>query len=207
MKLGSLLCRLGVGAVVVVATASPVLAQSVVTACVTNSSGAVRVVFNGSLCKSNESPLSWNVAGQPGPPGPTGATGPAGLQGTPGDESVIAIGADDIKTTNSATVPSFGTIDIACASGKPSLVFTSADGYRGRDDVTTFNGSTQTSSFSVPSGLPTIYNTADAPSGKLVTAVIYKPGLGVWKLDVTLQPAQSAPFDKCSVMAVVTIAK
>ena len=37
-------------------------AQGVIYACASNSSGAIRVVFAGSNCKSNESPLQWNVA-------------------------------------------------------------------------------------------------------------------------------------------------
>jgi hypothetical protein len=39
----------------------------VIFACLNTATGAVRIVFGGSLCKANESPLQWNVAGQPGP--------------------------------------------------------------------------------------------------------------------------------------------
>src|SRR5262245_45907413 len=54
---------------------------AVVFACANISTGNVRVVFGGSECKPNESPLQWNVAGQPGPAGPLRPPGPRGEAG------------------------------------------------------------------------------------------------------------------------------
>jgi hypothetical protein len=45
-------------------------------ACYTKSGGALRVIDNSVAgCKSSETSLSWNVAGQQGPPGPAGISG------------------------------------------------------------------------------------------------------------------------------------
>ena len=53
-----------------------VLSQSsVITACKRNSTGAVRIVDDASLCRSSETAISWNTEGPPGPPGPPGPGG------------------------------------------------------------------------------------------------------------------------------------
>jgi len=54
-------------------------AADVINACITKSTGQVRIVATTGQCKSNEAPLSWNVAGPAGPAGPAGEPGPAGL--------------------------------------------------------------------------------------------------------------------------------
>ena len=59
-------------------------AQSSIYACVTKSTGQIRIVASGNPCESNEYPLSWGTSGPPGPPGPPGATGPAGPPGPAG---------------------------------------------------------------------------------------------------------------------------
>ncbi len=46
--------------------------------------GHLRIVSSAADCKPNETPLSWNIAGQPGPTGPTGPAGPAGALGQAG---------------------------------------------------------------------------------------------------------------------------
>ena len=53
-------------------------------ACVTKSSGVLRVVPNANACKSNEYSISWNQQGPTGPTGPQGPAGPAGPQGPAG---------------------------------------------------------------------------------------------------------------------------
>ena len=50
-------------------------------ACITKSSGQLRVVSTTGQCKSNEAPLTWSVEG---PVGPTGPQGPPGADGQPG---------------------------------------------------------------------------------------------------------------------------
>ena len=57
-------------------------AADVINACITKSTGQVRIVSTPAQCKSNEAPLTWNVNGPVGPQGPPGADGqpgPAGL--------------------------------------------------------------------------------------------------------------------------------
>ena len=80
----SLLPGLILGAIVLVVTPSPARGQNnVVNACANNSTGVIRVVFSGNTCKPNESPLSWNVAGQPGPKGDQGVQGLRARKETP----------------------------------------------------------------------------------------------------------------------------
>ena len=73
-----------------VSSTSSTSSTTTIYACQAASTGALRAVSAGTLCKSNEIPLSWNVEGQPGaagatgPAGPTGATGPAGPSGATG---------------------------------------------------------------------------------------------------------------------------
>ena len=64
-------------------TAVPSYGQSVINACITKSTGQVRIVSTAGQCKSNEASISWNIAGQPGPAGPQGPEGPQGPAGVP----------------------------------------------------------------------------------------------------------------------------
>jgi hypothetical protein len=78
--LGMLLTLVLFAGVAYAQTTDPIMA------CVTRN-GSVRIVWNTGACKSNESPLTWNIQGQPGPQGEkgdTGDTGPQGEQGLPG---------------------------------------------------------------------------------------------------------------------------
>lgn len=59
------------------------------------SSGALRIVPATGTCKSNETPLDWNIAGAPGP---AGATGPAGPQGPPGDVFAFTCPPDSVRS-------------------------------------------------------------------------------------------------------------
>jgi hypothetical protein len=79
-----------VGTILLALTASSCFAQNnTIYGCVTKTTGDVRVVVASTMCKSNEAPISWNVAGVQGPQGPvgpTGATGPAGQAGPAGPQ-------------------------------------------------------------------------------------------------------------------------
>jgi hypothetical protein len=69
-----------------IATAIPAIAAAAkpsVTyfACVTNSTGAIRMVGSNAVCRPGKHKISWNNTGPQGPqgvPGKTGSTGPAG---------------------------------------------------------------------------------------------------------------------------------
>jgi hypothetical protein len=52
----------------------------------TDGAGTLRLVSAPESCKSNESPIDWNVVGPQGPPGPQGATGPQGPAGPRGEQ-------------------------------------------------------------------------------------------------------------------------
>src|SRR5215831_5062719 len=58
-------------------------AQQQIFACVNANSGAVRIVAQGTACRTPESLVTWNVVGPQGPPGPAG---PAGALGPPGPQ-------------------------------------------------------------------------------------------------------------------------
>ena len=78
-----------VGAAFVAALAlAPISADAQqIFACVNTSTGTLHIVAQNVSCKSNETPLTWNVVGPQGPigpAGPTGATGPAGPAGPAG---------------------------------------------------------------------------------------------------------------------------
>lgn len=60
----------------------------VIKACVSDTSGAVRIIDGGG-CKPNETSLAWNIQGPKGDPGPeglAGAPGPVGPQGPAGPQ-------------------------------------------------------------------------------------------------------------------------
>jgi hypothetical protein len=63
--------------------------NDVIHACVKSSNGSIRIVEAGSTCKSNESPLNWNLIGPEGPTGPSGPLGPSGPQGPSGSLGAI----------------------------------------------------------------------------------------------------------------------
>ena len=71
------------GGTVAVAGTSP---SSVVYACSSNSSGAMRAVSSPTKCRKNETAMSWNKVGPAGPVGPAGAAGPKGAQGDKGEK-------------------------------------------------------------------------------------------------------------------------
>src|ERR1700722_12873591 len=67
--------------------AQPAAAQSVIFACVNNTTGAVQIVGSTTTCATGSHKIQWNQTGPAGPTGPkgaTGATGPAGAKGSTG---------------------------------------------------------------------------------------------------------------------------
>jgi hypothetical protein len=58
--------------------------QGVINACVSNRSGAVRIVSDANQCSRTESLLTWNIMGPQGDPGPAGPQGEQGIQGPQG---------------------------------------------------------------------------------------------------------------------------
>jgi hypothetical protein len=60
------------------------LADEVVNACRSKSTGVLRVPAAGTSCKGDEQPLQWNVRGPAGPVGPAGPAGPSGAAGPGG---------------------------------------------------------------------------------------------------------------------------
>jgi hypothetical protein len=55
-------------------------------ACVTNGTGAVKIVSATVMCGTGKHKISWNNLGPAGHTGPHGATGPQGPQGAPGPQ-------------------------------------------------------------------------------------------------------------------------
>jgi Phage Tail Collar Domain/Collagen triple helix repeat (20 copies) len=67
--------------------AQPAAAQSVIFACVNNTTGAVQIVGSTTTCATGSHKIQWNQTGPTGPAGPkgaTGATGPSGAKGAAG---------------------------------------------------------------------------------------------------------------------------
>ncbi len=65
-------------------TSLPSQAQNVIYACITKSTGQIRIVSTTGQCKSNETSISWNITGPQGTQGPVGPQGPEGPQGPVG---------------------------------------------------------------------------------------------------------------------------
>jgi hypothetical protein len=59
------------------------LDESVINACRSKSTGALKVPAPGVACRFDEQPLQWNVRGPAGPPGPAGPASVGALAGTP----------------------------------------------------------------------------------------------------------------------------
>lgn len=81
-----LAAAVGVAAGAGMATAAVLSSNSTTTAisACEGQAGLLRVVTDTSACRSNETPLTWNVQGPAGSTGPAGATGPAGSTGATG---------------------------------------------------------------------------------------------------------------------------
>jgi hypothetical protein len=64
----------------------PAHAATTFYACVTKSSGAIRMVSQATTCKTTESKIMWNQTGPAGPAGPKGSAGPEGPAGPSGPQ-------------------------------------------------------------------------------------------------------------------------
>src|SRR5580693_6424506 len=65
--------------------APPAAAQTVIFACVNNTTGAVQIVGSTTTCATGSHKIQWNQTGPTGPAGPKGATGAIGPKGATGD--------------------------------------------------------------------------------------------------------------------------
>lgn len=70
-------------------------------ACVTNTTGTIKVVSATARCATGQHKISWNNLGPAGPTGPRGATGPQGPPGAPGANGVVNGFVDDPGTKTS----------------------------------------------------------------------------------------------------------
>lgn len=101
------------------------------------SKGDLRVVDTAADCKSWETPVTWNQAGQPGqqgPPGPAGPQGPQGPQGAagvdgqdgidgaPGPQGPAGVsGYEHVRRSVSIPNGAFRTGTLDCPTGKRVL--------------------------------------------------------------------------------------
>lgn len=69
------------------------LADEVINACRSKSTGVLRVPAPGYGCKTDETTLQWNVRGPAGPAGPTGPAGPASVTALAGSACTTAAGS------------------------------------------------------------------------------------------------------------------
>ena len=80
---------------VTTASAAGTTPPPTINGCVHKVTGVLRVVDNSSLCKPEETPITWNQVGPKGdtgavgPQGPVGVPGPAGLQGPAGPTGAV----------------------------------------------------------------------------------------------------------------------
>lgn len=92
----------------------------VVSACVAQTTGNLRIVTSETQCRSNERFRTWNRVGEPGSPGAAGATGQTGQAG--------AAGAPGLAEWTSVDGPfvhigrgSRGTTHVSCPAGLTAL--------------------------------------------------------------------------------------
>lgn len=103
-------------------------------ACVTKSTGGVRVVPAGNTCKSNEYPISWNEVGPQGPAGPQGQAGPQGDVGAVGPQGEVGPAGPTGPQGDAGPVGPQGVVGPAGPMGPMGL--TGASGVSGLEQVT-----------------------------------------------------------------------
>ncbi len=127
----------------ILAIATLVGSGEIIHACVTNGTGAVRIVSAGTACNANETALEWGVVGLQGPKGDAGATGPTGPQGPKGDAgSTGATGPQGPKGDTGATGPQGPKGDIGATGPQGSKGDTGATGSQGPTGNTGSTGAT-----------------------------------------------------------------
>jgi hypothetical protein len=94
--------------------------------CVNNSSGAIRIVSQSTVCNSAEHKIHWNQVGPRGPQGNQGNRGPQGLQGVQGPQGPQGLqgpqGPAGISVGYSSVIPA-GT-DLTLAPGNQIIAQT-----------------------------------------------------------------------------------
>jgi hypothetical protein len=91
--------------ILVSAHAEPIV--NPIQACYNNTNGALRRVNSPADCKTNETSISWNMAGPAGPagaPGPVGPQGPVGPAGPQGPIGPAGPGANLVTFRHTRTV-------------------------------------------------------------------------------------------------------
>jgi len=88
-------------------TAVSAAGPTTIHACVSNRSGAMRIVGAKAKCRHGEHALSWGASGPAGPAGATGATGAAGAPGANGvgaDYASFSFGPDKLGVSETGDV-------------------------------------------------------------------------------------------------------
>jgi hypothetical protein len=86
-------------------------AQGVIHSCYTPSSGAIRIVADGTQCKTKEVHLQWNEAGPAGPAGPAGVGSIDELDGTACHQDA------EVPGSLAVTYGANGSVSLTCRSG------------------------------------------------------------------------------------------
>jgi hypothetical protein len=89
MRTKSLLCGCIVLLLMVVTTATPCFADTVIHGCVRGLTGILRIVGPSGQCLPGETPISWNQTGPQGPQGQQGPKGDTGPMGPAGPAGVV----------------------------------------------------------------------------------------------------------------------
>ena len=100
----------------------------VFTACMTKSSGTIRLVEATETCRSSEQKVSWNQAGQPGTPGQDGqdgAPGEDGQDGAPGTNGTNGVSGYSMNSRFAIASDHIGlgsyTVSIFCPNARVAL--------------------------------------------------------------------------------------
>lgn len=108
----------------ILATAGAVTAQStgVITGCVQNKTGLLKVITSGTCNPQTETVLTWNAQGVPGPQGEQGPQGPQGEQGPQGPQGPAGVSGYTLVTKARELPPrTLDFEDARCPSGKKVL--------------------------------------------------------------------------------------
>jgi hypothetical protein len=115
-------CGCGAGAVALLGAAIPAMAAAGTTtvtyyACVTNKTGALKIVSKSTVCARGTHKISWNNTGPHGPKGATGSQGATGRQGPGGPPGVVSgyasANTNEVTVSDSALSPtSVGTLSL-----------------------------------------------------------------------------------------------
>lgn len=107
-----------VGGVAIAQTSS-----SVITACVAENTGNVRIVASASACRPNETSQTWNQQGPQGPAGRDGVDGTDGADGTDGTDGTNGVSGHEIVRYSQPWNPGVQAAQMfmSCPAGKKVL--------------------------------------------------------------------------------------